>query len=187
MLKNNKNVNIEICPVCGCKAEEITETSSICRRCDIVISIDEVCPDCGSALYEDNDPGNDISMGVYCAHSHKTVSNQFLDREDFIEDDPDYVDCNKLHEKHVEVNKKYIKSYAAIDIVNNDYENAFNTIGKMKRLGYECNKEVECNNSNCAIYDVLSRKELKYELLNGDSVIVDTCDKFQDYYFIELL
>lgn len=128
-----------------------------CMDCDIIINTAEEnrCPDCGAYTYETNRVESDTTMGLYCMNSHKTIHNQYLTHDDFLEDEGEqYRDCDLIRQRADRECLETFRTDTAVDIGEGLYDIAYNSIIGAMNDGLECG-ENECD--NCPIVLALNK------------------------------
>lgn len=165
------------CPCCGREVSEMHKTYAVCNVCDVIINLDIKCPDCGAYTYEANYPGDDPSEGYYCYHSHKTISDNTLTREENIKLFGEvYTDCEAIHDKYVKASKTMLKDNVSSHIQSNSYVLAYEDILAMQRKEFECS-ESECD--DCPIVKALTAKNIiGTDITHGQYA---TCSDFVSY------
>lgn len=161
------------CPICRSNDNmRVIGTDTLhCMECDILIDTKVTCPDCGAYTYEYDKVEQDPGMGLYCCKSRKTISNQYMTHDDFLEDGKDYVDCTKILQDQLVL----FKRETGMDIRDGMFDIAYENVNVMMNAGFEC-AENECD--NCPIAHELKRS--KYNTDDTDDYI--TCGDFVERY-----
>lgn len=161
------------CPICRSNDNmRVIGTDTLhCMECDILIDTKVTCPDCGEYTYEYNTVEQDPGMGLYCCKSRKTISNQYMTHDDFLEDGKDYVDCTKILQDQLVL----FKRETGMDIRDGMFDIAYENVNVMMNAGFEC-AENECD--NCPIAHELKRS--KYNI--DDTADYITCGDFVEMY-----
>lgn len=179
MEETNMSNNIT-CPICGkpMKGIEVSNNIFICDTCKIYTNKDQLCPDCGAYTFVYESVELDNSMGSYCFNSKKTIDNQYMTHEDFVElEGEGYKDCDSIRRNEDEAARQFFKEETSVDVAQGDYKFAYQEIMAFRNKGMECS-ESECD--SCPLQQAITRANFTYDERMGYATCADFLEQCQE-------
>lgn len=163
------------CPLCYTitNKKEGQETH-ICPKCDIIINLDNKCPDCDSPTFEFSRVEGDSTMGLYCYNSKKVISNQYMTREDFVELGGEK-DCDKIRREDDLKEREIFKAMTSVCIDKDDLYKA------CKKILHAMNRNVECTEGECDSCEIVKSLIAK-DIPPRNHGQIPTCMCLVEYY-----